>query len=279
MASGGIIALPEPLHEDDAKSWFRRFEVCAAANEWDDPRKLLRLPTLLRGRAWAIFDALSDEEKDTYTHLKEALLRSLNPDTEEDRLSAREELARRRFREGQESVDELARDIEKLLDKSSPGLPAEIRDSELRYHLTSSLPPKIAFQLKLLPRENYRKTVSKARELLLIYERAADPVNVVSTDRREEHLDRLEEGLREVSQQIAALSISRSPRQQPPVNRRCFRCSRPGHLARNCMSTAPRGVQCFSCGARGHVARNCQNQGNGAGGVPSRRAGGAPHFN
>ena len=111
MASGGIIALPEPLHEDDAKSWFRRFELCAAANEWDDPRKLLRLPTLLRGRGWAIFDTLPDEEKDTYTHLKEALLRSLNPDTEEDRLSAREELARQCFRKGQESIDELARDI------------------------------------------------------------------------------------------------------------------------------------------------------------------------
>ena len=49
MASGGIITLPEPLHEDNAKSWFRCFEVCAVANEWDDPRKLLRLPTLLRG--------------------------------------------------------------------------------------------------------------------------------------------------------------------------------------------------------------------------------------
>ncbi len=45
------LALPEPLQEDDARSWFKRFEVCAAANEWDDRKKLLRLPTLLRVRA------------------------------------------------------------------------------------------------------------------------------------------------------------------------------------------------------------------------------------
>ena len=49
MASGGIIALLEPFHKDDAKSWFRCFQVCAAVNEWEDSRKLLRLPALLKG--------------------------------------------------------------------------------------------------------------------------------------------------------------------------------------------------------------------------------------
>ena len=73
MAGLGI-ALPEPLHGEDAKSWFKRFEVCAAANEWNDAKKLLRVPTLLKGRAWAVFESLSDAETDTYEHLKTALL-------------------------------------------------------------------------------------------------------------------------------------------------------------------------------------------------------------
>ena len=29
MATGGGLALPEPLDGDDAKSWFKRYEVCA----------------------------------------------------------------------------------------------------------------------------------------------------------------------------------------------------------------------------------------------------------
>ena len=35
MASGGGhgLALPEPLQDEGARSWFKRFEVCAAANE------------------------------------------------------------------------------------------------------------------------------------------------------------------------------------------------------------------------------------------------------
>ena len=155
MASGVGLALPEPLQEDDARSWFKRFEVCAAANEWDARKKLLRLPTLLRGRAWAIFDALPDTDTDTYDHLKKALLDRLNPDTDEDRLSARDALSRRRLREDRESVDELARDIEKLLDKASPGLPPDVRDTELRFHLSSALPTE-AFTETGLPSDHLK---------------------------------------------------------------------------------------------------------------------------
>ena len=46
MASGVGISLPEALHGEEAKSWFRRFEVCAASNEWDNTKKLKRALTL-----------------------------------------------------------------------------------------------------------------------------------------------------------------------------------------------------------------------------------------
>ena len=110
MASGGGhgLALPEPLQDEGAKTWFKRFEVCAAANEWNNKKKLLRAPTLLKGRAWAVYDALPDSETDTYAHLKQALLSRLSPDTDEDRLSAREALSQRRLRQDRESIDELA---------------------------------------------------------------------------------------------------------------------------------------------------------------------------
>jgi len=52
MATGGGLVLPEP----DAQSWFKSFKVCAAANGWDTAKQLLRLPMLLRGRAWAIWE-------------------------------------------------------------------------------------------------------------------------------------------------------------------------------------------------------------------------------
>ena len=119
MATGVGLALPEILHDEDSRSWLKRFEVCAAANGWDEAKKLLRLPTLLRGRAWAVFDSLGEADTDSYEHLKAALLRRLSPDTEEDRLAARERLSVRKFRDGAESIDELARELERLLDRAS----------------------------------------------------------------------------------------------------------------------------------------------------------------
>ena len=74
MATGSGLALPEPLQNEDSRSWFKRFEVCAAANGSDDAKKLLRLPMLLKGHAWAIYDSLAEDNTDTYAHLKDALL-------------------------------------------------------------------------------------------------------------------------------------------------------------------------------------------------------------
>ena len=98
--------------------------VCTAANSWDNTKKLLRLLTLLKGHAWAIFDSLGEDSTDMYAHLKTALLQCLSPDTEEDHLVARELLSKRKLPEGKESIDEVARDLEELLDKASPGPPS-----------------------------------------------------------------------------------------------------------------------------------------------------------
>ena len=212
-STGSGIALPEPLQEDNAKSWFKRFEVCCAANGWNEAKQLLRLPTLLKGCAWAIFKALSEEHTGSYANLKEALLTKLCPDSDEDRISAHEQLSQRRLHEERESVDELARDLERLLDKASLDLPAEVRNKELKFHLMNALPDKVSLQLKLLPPQTYAQTISKATELLLIYRRVDKAEASIHQITKDERLNKLEAAVNQVSEQLTALSAQgRTPR-------------------------------------------------------------------
>ena len=88
MASNSSICVLEPLQHEDTRSWFKRFELCAATNEWNAAKQLLRLPTLLCGRLWAIYESLGNDDKESYDKLKKAILDRLNPDSDEHRLAA-----------------------------------------------------------------------------------------------------------------------------------------------------------------------------------------------
>ena len=108
MATRDRVCLHEHLDDGDARTWFKRYELCATANEWNQAKKPLRLPALFKGQAWAIFESLGEDDKDTYVHLKEAMMERLNLDKDENHMVACEQLMLRRFSEECESVDEFA---------------------------------------------------------------------------------------------------------------------------------------------------------------------------
>ena len=145
----------------------------------DINNKRLRLPTLLRSRAWAIFDSLGEEETDTYDNLKAAILGRIFPDTEEDKSVACERLW---WLCHGESVKFL-RDLENLIDLVTPSLPDAVRDAELCFHFINSLPEQVSLQLKVQPKVNYFQTIAKARELRFIYKRVgmSQSVNQMQT--------------------------------------------------------------------------------------------------
>ena len=269
MATGGGLALPKPLVDEEARSWFKHYEVCALANGWYDQKKLLHLPTLIKGHSWAIYDSLQEGDLDTYEHLKDAILKCLCPYTEEDRVVPRKCLSQRHLCEG-ESVDELARDIEKLLEQASPGLPNKVKNSELRFHLINSLPERVSLQLKVQPKVSYAETIVKARELCLIYERTEGPECINQVQSKQE------ETIQTISEQLTALNTSTTKSNSGVT--RCFTCGKPGHIARNCRTRAQR-IECFNCGGQGHVACNCWNQGNAKRGLLPVEQGVPPSIN
>ena len=126
-STGSELALPEPLQEDNAKSWFKQLKLRCPANGWDKEKQLLHLPTLLKGHAWTIFEVLDEEHTGSYANLKRTLLNKLCPDTDKDRIRAHEQLSQRRLHNERETMNKLARDLKGLLDKASPYLPGEVR--------------------------------------------------------------------------------------------------------------------------------------------------------
>ena len=90
-STGSGIVLSESLQEDNANRGLSGFKyVCCEAVGWNEAKQLLRQPTLLKGRAWAIFEVLDEEYTGSCANLKKALLGKLCLDTDEDRISARE---------------------------------------------------------------------------------------------------------------------------------------------------------------------------------------------
>ena len=97
----------------------------------------------------------------THAHLKGTMMERLNLDTDKNCVVACEQLMLRWFREGVESVAELARDLERMLDKSSPGLPVEIRKAELRFYLMSSLLERLHSSLRYHQRAHMQRPFQK----------------------------------------------------------------------------------------------------------------------
>ena len=77
--AGGHVSVPKSFSDGDAHEWFKRFEICCSANQWNDEIKARKLPTLLEGEALASWLELSDEQQADYKVTKEQLITKMAP--------------------------------------------------------------------------------------------------------------------------------------------------------------------------------------------------------
>ena len=52
------LALPEVFGDGDFDLWLRKLEICVVVNGWKDDHIVKRLPTLLTGNAFVVFERL-----------------------------------------------------------------------------------------------------------------------------------------------------------------------------------------------------------------------------
>ena len=72
--------------DEDIHTWLLEFERIAAARNWGDVEKLLNVPPLLKGYALLEYNAIPDDQKNTWNRLKNVLLDKLSSQIHVDTL-------------------------------------------------------------------------------------------------------------------------------------------------------------------------------------------------
>ena len=157
------VALPESFSDGDIEFWLRKYELCSEANEWKEDIMLKRLPTLLCGKAFAVFERLEGEQKASFKNVREALVAAFGGDATGMHIAMMEFC--KRERKPEEDIQVFAYNLESLLRRAMPKLGANERDILLKQQFIEGINPALKKELLQQPKISYGETVSAAQQL------------------------------------------------------------------------------------------------------------------
>ncbi len=273
---------PEIFSDGDMVLWLRKFELCAKANDWKDTDMLKRLPTLLSGKAFAVFERLAAETKADFKVLTKALTEAFGGDENGKHLAMRWQIVSR-MRKPDEDIQVFAYNLEALLRRAMPNIEKSDRDTLLKQQFVEGVSVELKRQLLQRPTLSYEETVTAGQQLDLAGQISSGQSLRVSTSggtnqmgvesplvtQLMESVDILTRKVSELSQSVANVNAASVRNSSAGRRGPCYQCGRMGHIASECRSTSGNGRRmnyrqrqtenyCFVCGQVGHFARECQ---------------------
>ena len=174
------VALPEIFLDSDMVLWQRKFELCTKANDWKDTDILKRLPTLLSGKAFAIFERLAVKTKEDFKVLTKALTEAFCGDENGKHLAMM--AFRRRMRNPDENIQVFAYNLEALLRRAMPNIEKGDRETLLKQQFVEGVSTELKRQLLQRPTLSYQETITAGQQLDLAGQiSSSQSVNEVST--------------------------------------------------------------------------------------------------
>jgi len=217
------VRLADTLAQFDGKGdfaeWLRKLERVAKLQKIDDLASFL--PLFLTGGAYAVYEGVSEPDKEDYAKVKSALLSAFSP----NQFDAFEELMTRRLGDG-ESVDVYYAVLSRLA--------SIVADNWVRCAFVAGLPEPERKQLRSLCALSslpMTDVIEKARELM--------------------HRQTVS---------YAATATAKEPNSTATTLRQrivCWNCNMEGHVSRYCRNKPSQRRRCFVCGDESHLAVAC----------------------
>eukprot|EP00794_Sanderia_malayensis_P004981 gene4981-biopygen4043 len=272
---------PEKFDSGDFASWLRQFECCAAANGWDNARRLAILPAYLRGPAATYYYSLAAAQKNTYAALTTHLRDALCPAVDREKYFAEFE---RRFLRPHEDPSLFLWELQELLTKVDPEMANEAREALVGRQFMKGLPSDI--RLRLLehnPTPTLFEMTSFVQRFRAIHHADVDSTHVQavqsSTSAPSDHTEPLANTITQLTAAVSALAadhralraslatptIAQKPSDpaHPPDTHDASFFSNPSRgrgdrrFTRPSMNNGRLQQRCFNCNMTGHFARDC----------------------
>ena len=262
------LQLPELTTDDFHRAW-TRFELIAAAKEWNNAKRLTIVPTLLRGKLIDYYTEFDDATKTDLATLKQAL--QVKAGLIKDPLVTSRSF-NQRSQLSNEKVDEYASELKRLFKQAYPD--EDMGSTVLLQKFMTGLQPPIARQMLLKQKpDNLTAAVKEAItvEYALQFDQTIpdrefgatclpeQPINMMTdknkhtdlscTDQQSEYA-KLQKTVEGLAKQLESLQATlHKPRETPPSRQ----SSRQNRSYRRPRPIGP----CFNCGQEGHHYRQC----------------------
>lgn len=267
MASAFAMAPARFSGSGSVHRFFDDFNRFARFMKWNNERKLDALPLCLSGIARDAFDALSDEQKQSYEAAEAGMKSSFTSRSSVDYYAALRELKY----DGSSPLDAFVIELKQLISRAYPGAQP---DELLLNSFLSALSDELYSEVVGAGVDSFQNAVTKVRNLLMAVRHTSRPAvrqmwaagsgtpapaapappAAPVTDPAIAHLERR---IAQLETELSRSGPRRGSTDPSRETRSCYSCMEPGHLRRSCQY---RTAICSFCNRRGHIARACRQQ-------------------